>query len=95
MDFVQGDSLEIRMPAYFQRINQALEIKKSVIFLSPEINTGKRIYNLLKAKYGEKTAFTCRKQSLKEETRIWEQARNSQLDIIIGTRPAVFALCLI
>ena len=91
MDFVRGDSLEIRMPAYFQRINQALEIKKSVIFLSPEINTGKRIYNLLKAKYGEKTAFTYRKQSPREETRIWEQARNSQLDILIGTRPAVFA----
>lgn len=91
MDFVRGDSLEIRMPAYFQRINQALEIKKSVIFLSPEINTGKRIHNLLKAKYGEKTAFTCRKQSPREETRIWEQARNSQLDILIGTRPAVFA----
>jgi len=92
MDFIQGDSLEIRMQAYFPRINQALEIKRSVIFLSPEINAGLRIYNLLKAKYAEaKAAFTYRKQSLKEELSIWERARNSQFDILVGTRPAVFA----
>ena len=92
MDFVRGDSLEIRMRAYLPRISRAIETKKSVVFLSPEINAGKRIHNLLKIKYGEpKTAFTYRKQSLKEETRIWEQARNSQLDILIGTRTAVFA----
>ena len=50
MDFVRGDSLEIRMRAYLPRISRAIETKKSVVFLSPEINAGKRIHNLLKIK---------------------------------------------
>ncbi|TAN59506.1 primosomal protein N' [bacterium] len=48
------------------------------------------LFELLKQGQPHRIAVTYRKQKIGEELRIWQDAKNAQLDILIGTRPAVF-----
>lgn len=89
--FLQGGSFEERFKIYGEHIDRTLEQRKSVIILSPEVRLCLSIFELLKKRYPGKVEFTYRKQNAKEELRIWGEARNGSLDILVGTRAAVFA----
>lgn len=90
--YYQGSSFEERLKRYSFEIEEALKNKKSVIILSPEIKLCLKIFDALKQKYPHNDiAVTYRKQKIREELRIWQDAKNGAIDILIGTRPAVFA----
>jgi primosomal protein N' (replication factor Y) len=92
ISFYQGISFDKRFKMYSADIERALRDKKSVIILSPEIKLCMRIFDSLKQKYSnQKIAVTYRKQKMKEELHLWEKAKNGKLDILVGTRPCVFA----
>ncbi|MDO8748379.1 MAG: hypothetical protein Q7J72_04610 [Candidatus Omnitrophota bacterium] len=78
--------------AYSERIDVVLAQNKSVLILAPEIRQCVELFNLIKAKYPDKIIeLTYRKLKVKEELAVWEKAVNGCIDILIGTRAAVFS----
>ena len=63
-----------------------------MLILAPEIKQCLKLFNLMKAKYPDKRIeVTYRKLKVKEELAVWEKAVNGCIDILIGTRAAVFS----
>jgi len=77
---------------YCERIDLVLARNKSVLILAPEIKQCVELFNLIKAKYPDKRIeLAYRKLKVKEELAVWEKAVNGCIDILIGTRAAVFS----
>src|SRR3989338_9861712 len=77
---------------YCERIDVVLAGNKSVLILAPEIKQCVELFNLIKAKYPDKRIeLAYRKLKVKEELAVWEKAVNGCIDILIGTRAAVFS----
>ena len=77
---------------YCERIDVVLARNKSVLILAPEIKQCVELFNLIKAKYPDKRIeLAYRKLKVKEELAVWEKAVNGCIDILIGTRAAVFS----
>ena len=89
--FLRGGSLKERVKVYDEQIDRVRKQKKSVIMLSPEVKRCLNILDLLKKNYPDRIEFTHRKENAKEDLRVWEKARNGSIDILVGTRSAVFA----
>ena len=63
-----------------------------MLILAPEIKQCVELFNLIKAKYPDKRIeVTYRKLKIKDELAAWEKAVNGCIDILIGTRAAVFS----
>ena len=88
---VRYDNFETLFEFYLSELEKTIADKKSAIILCSEIKSAQRIADLLKEKFHDGICFSCRKQRVKEELAIWEEARNGKLRILVGTRPAVFA----
>lgn len=89
--FLQYTTSQEKNEFYAAEIAGALGRKSSVLILSAEIKSCVKIHNSLRERYAGKVGITYRKQKIKEELAVWEKARNSDIDILVGTRPAVFA----
>lgn len=89
--FLRGGSIEERVKIYLEQIDRVRKQRKSVIILSPEVKRCLNILDLLKKNYSDRIEFTHRKENAKEDLRVWEKARNGLIDILVGTRTAVFA----
>lgn len=77
---------------YSERIDVVLAQNKSVLILAPEIKQCWKLFNLIKAKYPDKRIeVTYRKLKIKDELAVWEKAGNGWVDVLIGTRAAVFS----
>lgn len=76
---------------YSKEIEKTIAQNKSVIILFAQMNSAFKVFTLLKEKYSERVAITHRKQKMSDELKIWEKAANNKVNILIGTRPSVFA----
>ncbi len=75
---------------YLEKIEEAVNDGKNVLFLLPEIALTKQITQRLEKKYGKKLGFYHQKLSDFERVEIWKKIKNNELSIIIGTRNALF-----
>ncbi len=72
-------------------IDLALEQKKDVIVLVPEISLTPQMVGIFLKQYGAKVAVMHSSLSAGERYDAWHRARTGEANIIIGTRSAVFA----
>ncbi len=90
-EWLQGKPEEY-FTIYRERIDSVFARNKSVLILAPEIKQCVELFNLIKAKYPDKRIeLIYRKLKVKEELVVWEKAVNGCIDLLIGTRAAVFS----
>lgn len=87
-----------RASAYLKEINQTIKNKKQVIILVPETQDAEEIIsklNLDKTAGSSKPSIAVIGSELKAPKKLqeWQKIRTGQVDIIIGTRSAIFAPC--
>ena len=75
---------------FLEKIEQAVNAGKNVLFLLPEIAITKQITTRLEKKYGKKLGFYHQKLTDFERVEVWKKIRNNELNIVIGTRSALF-----
>lgn len=76
---------------YIHLIKQALEQKKQVLYLLPEIALTVQIMNRLRKVFGNRLGIYHSKYSDEERVEIWQkQLSASPYDVILGARSAVF-----
>jgi primosomal protein N' (replication factor Y) len=76
---------------YLQAIEHALQLKKSVLFLVPEIALTLQMIEQLKSRFQEKIAILHYRLSQGERYDAWHQIRDGKATIAIGARSAVFS----
>lgn len=75
---------------YLEKIEDAIVAGKNVIFLLPEISLTKQISQRLEKKYGKKLGFYHQKLTDFERVEVWRKIKNNEIQILIGTRNALF-----
>ncbi len=83
---------EIKNDIYIRSIKASLNINKGVIFLVPEISTITYYVNLFEDQIkGARYSVIHSRLSQGDRYQIWQKASKNKIDILIGTRSAVFA----
>lgn len=72
-------------------IDKTLESGKNAIFMVPEIALTSQLVGLFKSRYGERTAVIHSGLTVWQRYDIWEKIRAGKVDVVVGTRSAVFA----
>lgn len=72
-------------------IDRTLEEKKSVIMLVPEIALTPQTVNIFCSRYGERVAVIHSSLSKGERFDAWRRIKRGDVDLVIGTRSAIFA----
>ena len=72
-------------------IDRTLEDGKSVIMLVPEISLTPQTVSIFCARYGERVAVIHSSLSQGERLDAWRRIRRGDVDLVIGTRSAIFA----
>lgn len=80
-----------RWDVFKARIGQALEAKRGIIFLSPEINSTLRIKKIIENDFNSTVALLHSQNSEKQELENWLKVKNGLINIAVGTSFAVFA----
>lgn len=75
---------------YLEKISEAVAEGKNVLFLLPEIAITKQIVKRLEKKYGAALGFYHQKLSDFERVEVWKKIKAGQINILIGTRSALF-----
>jgi len=75
---------------YLDKIEDCVNAGKNVLLLLPEIALTKQITIRLEKKYGKKLGFYHNKLTDFERVEVWKKIRNNDLQILIGTRNALF-----
>lgn len=75
---------------YLKTMEEFTEQGKTVLVLLPEISLTKQIIGRLEKKYGSKLGFYHQKMTDFEKVEIWKKVRQNELQVIIGTRNALF-----
>ena len=75
---------------YLEKIEEAVESGKNVLFLLPEISLTKQIVQRLEKKYGKQLGFYHQKLTDFERVEVWRRMKNNDIKILIGTRNALF-----
>jgi primosomal protein N' (replication factor Y) len=76
---------------YLQAIEYALQCKKAVLFLVPEIALTAQMIEKLKSRFQEKIAILHHRLSPGERFDAWHQIRDGKTLIAIGARSAIFS----
>ncbi len=76
---------------YFKLIEQVLAKKKTAILLVPEISLTPQLLELVYSYFGERTAVMHSALSTGERLDEWKRIRNGEVDVVVGTRSAIFA----
>lgn len=76
---------------YLQAIEYALQLKKAVIFLIPEIALTSQTIERLKGRFKEKIAILHHRLSLGERFDAWHHIREGRAPIVVGARSAIFS----
>lgn len=76
---------------YLKLIDSALELKKDVIVLVPEISLTPQVLGIFQKRYGTKVAIMHSGLSMGERNDEFKRADRGEAKIVIGTRSAVFA----
>ena len=72
-------------------IDRAIADGKSVIMMVPEISLTPQTVSIFCKRYGERVAVIHSSLSQGERTDAWRRIRDGEVDLVIGTRSAVFA----
>ncbi len=72
-------------------IDKAIADKKGVIMLVPEISLTPQTVGIFAARYGERIAVIHSSLSAGERFDQWRRIKNGDVDLVIGTRSAIFA----
>lgn len=75
---------------YLEKIEECVKNGKNVLFLLPEISLTKQITQRLEKKYGRKLGFYHQKLTDFEKVEVWRRIKNNDIQILIGTRNALF-----
>ncbi|MBT2620164.1 primosomal protein N' [Chryseobacterium sp. ISL-6] len=75
---------------YLEKIEECVNNGKNVLFLLPEISLTKQITQRLEKKYGRKLGFYHQKLTDFEKVEVWRRIKNNDIQILIGTRNALF-----
>lgn len=75
---------------FLQKIEDIIAEGKSALVLLPEISLTKQIIHRLEKKYGKRLGYYHQKLTDFERVEIWKKVKNNELNIIIGTRSAMF-----
>lgn len=75
---------------YLEKIEECVNSGKNVLFLLPEISLTKQITQRLEKKYGKKLGFYHQKLTDFERVEVWRRIKNNDIQILIGTRNALF-----
>lgn len=75
---------------YLEKIEECINEGKNVLFLLPEISLTKQITQRLEKKYGKKLGFYHQKLTDFERVEVWRRIKNNDIQILIGTRNALF-----
>ncbi|OGN62193.1 MAG: primosomal protein N' [Chlamydiae bacterium RIFCSPHIGHO2_12_FULL_27_8] len=76
---------------FLQAIEAVLKENKSVIMLVPEVALTSQTIERFKSRFNEKIAVIHHKKSQGEKSDIWKKIINSETQIVIGARSAIFA----
>jgi primosomal protein N' (replication factor Y) len=80
---------QARWDVYIERIKEVLSLNKSVILLSPDINSIKKAKNIIDEKIGCFSGISYRKQP--QELNEWVKIKQGKAKLVVGTRSAIFA----
>ena len=72
-------------------IDKTIELGKSVILLVPEIALTPQTVNIFCSRYGERVAVIHSSLSKGERFDAWRRIKRGEVDLVIGTRSAIFA----
>lgn len=75
---------------YLDKIEECINAGQNVLFLLPEIALTKQITQRLEKKYGAQLGFYHQKLTDFERVEVWRKVKNNQVNILIGTRNALF-----
>jgi primosomal protein N' (replication factor Y) len=87
---MQGSSAS-RLKAIIQACDEALTRQRSAIVIAPEIARASSIAGLAAARWGDRVALFHSGLSLSLRHEIWNHIRRGQIDLVVGTRSAIFA----
>lgn len=91
MILVHDQTRHKRWPFIIQHIQEVIEDGKNVIVLVPEGSFIEETESILKKAFTCPVAVFNKKLTPKKELAQWEQIRNGEVAIIVGTRSAIFA----
>jgi len=74
-----------------ERIKNTLKEKSSVLFLVPDAITLKNTEELIRRSFNCRFTVLDRKKGAKVQLLEWQKIKNGEIDIVLGTRSAVFA----
>ncbi|MBB4805052.1 primosomal protein N' (replication factor Y) [Chryseobacterium defluvii] len=75
---------------YLEKIEECINEGKNALFLLPEISLTKQITLRLEKKYGRQLGFYHQKLTDFERVEVWRKIKNNDIQILIGTRNALF-----
>lgn len=75
---------------YFHLIHQVLKMNKQALVLIPEINLSPQTLYRFQKRFNAKIALIHSNLTDKERLNTWQQAKEGRIDIVIGTRSAIF-----
>ncbi|HHT16396.1 MAG TPA: primosomal protein N' [Papillibacter sp.] len=76
---------------YIQLIRKAIALKRRAIVLVPEIALTPQLITLFSAHFGERIAVFHSQLGIGERYDEWKRIRTGEVDVVVGTRSAVFA----
>jgi len=75
---------------YMEAIAAAIKEKKQSLFLVPEISLSAQMISFLKERFGKEVGIWHSKISAMQRWKVWEQVRKGEIQLVLGTRSAVF-----
>jgi len=76
---------------YFKLIEKVIADKKTAILLVPEISLTPQLLEKVYSYFGERTAVMHSALSVGERYDEWKRIRNGEVDVVVGTRSAIFS----
>ena len=87
---VQGDEAD-RWSIYAQLIERAVRAGRQALAIAPDVRTSARLADWLAPRVAAKVAEVGRARTPAERIALWMAVRNGEVDVLVGTRAAVYA----
>lgn len=78
---------------YFKLIEQQLALDNQIIYLVPEIGLTSQLVERVEARFGHQFAISHSGLSDAKRYRAWQQFRDGDVNIMLGTRSSLFSQC--
>jgi len=88
--FLSGPAAK-REPIYFDLIKKNMALKKSTLFLVPEISFTETFTRKMKTRFGERAALIHSQMTQKQRETEWQRIKEGDTHIVVGPRSALFA----